>query len=89
MLRKLALLAVALVAIAQPLAVYAGDLQSPSICDDIIPPTSLKSRPGEQPPDEEDPGCPVAEGRSRPPYIWVPPPPCVPDPLTGICKLDE
>jgi hypothetical protein len=85
MLRKLALLAVALIAISQPLTSHAELPQSPRICDDVIPP-DLKTGRGNQPPDEEDPGCPIWEG--RPSYPYPLPPPCVPDAFTNICVLD-
>ena len=90
MLRKLVLLALALIAIAQPLTANADLLQGPRTCDDIIPPTSFKSRSDDQPADEDEPRCPNDDGTSpRPIIVTPPPPPCVPNPLTGLCKIDD
>jgi hypothetical protein len=88
MLRKLALLALALIAIAQPLTALANFTQAPRICDDVIPPDLNLKRSGDQPPDDD--GCPIGDGRSRGPYfpLLPPPPPCTPDAFTGICILE-
>ena len=89
MLRKLVLLALALIAIAQPLTANADLPQGPRICDDIIPPTSFKSDSGDEPPDDVDPGCPSDEGRlPRPIILPPPPPPCAPDAFTNVCMLE-
>ena len=90
MLRKFALLAVALIATAQPLTAGAGDLQRPIICDDIPP--HVKRDGGNQTSDDDT--CPTDDGggggnpQPPPPPRPMPSPNCVTVLFTNIC-FDE
>jgi hypothetical protein len=57
-----------------------GDMQRPEICDVTL------GDLGRNPPVDPEDRCPTDDGSGRVPPS---PPPCVPDPATGLCSIDE